>query len=72
MLWALAVIADSGRAMYEAVLGALGDAEREALWQDYVRNDYFFDLVTAAEKQRGGTPTPSLTHRTASDFHPAR
>ena len=24
------------------------------------RNDYFFDLVTAAEKQRGGTPTPDL------------
>jgi uncharacterized protein (DUF2236 family) len=25
------------------------------------RNDYFFDLVTAAEKQRGGTPTPRIT-----------
>jgi uncharacterized protein (DUF2236 family) len=25
------------------------------------RNDYFFDIVTAAEKQRGGTPTPSIT-----------
>jgi uncharacterized protein (DUF2236 family) len=24
------------------------------------RNDYFFDLVTASEKQRGGTPTPVL------------
>jgi len=35
------------------------------------RNDYFFDVVTQAEKRRGGTPTPQL-HRTASDFHPAR
>lgn len=183
MLWTLGVIADSGRAMYEAMVGELSDGEREALWQDYVRfgelfllpreavpptyrefqawfdgklaspdlqatahalemaplvafeqpvprharanlaiqnvvikgtlpprvrevfaipwsaghesafqaiaathrrarhafprrarrgrNDYFFDLVTAAEKQRGGTPTPPLTQRTASDFHPA-
>jgi len=34
------------------------------------RNDYFFDVVTKAEKRRGGTPTPSI-NRTASDFHPA-
>jgi uncharacterized protein (DUF2236 family) len=173
MLWTLAVIADSGRAMYETMVRPLGDGEREALWQDYVRfgelfllpreavpasypefrawfeaklaspdlhatahalemaplvafeqpvprharanlavqnvvikgtlpprvreifgiswsaahessfqaitathrrarrafprrarrgrNDYFFDIVTAAEKQRGGTPTPSIT-----------
>lgn len=184
MLWTLAVIADSGRAMYEAMARPLSDEEREALWQDYVRfgelfllpreavpatyrefqawfdgrlaspdlhatphalamaplvafeqpvprharanvavqnvvikgtlpprvreifgigwtaaherafqaiaashrrarrtfprrarrgrNDYFFDLVTAAEKQRGGTPTPPLADRTASDFHPTR
>jgi uncharacterized protein (DUF2236 family) len=25
------------------------------------RNDYFFDLVTTAEKERGGTPTPRIT-----------
>jgi uncharacterized protein (DUF2236 family) len=25
------------------------------------RNDYFFDVVTQAEKRRGGTPTPRLT-----------
>jgi uncharacterized protein (DUF2236 family) len=184
MLWTLAVIADSGRAMYEAMVGALSEAEREALWQDYVRfgelfllpreavpptyrefqawfdaklaspelhatphalemaplvafrqpvplsarlnletqnliikgtlpervrqifgigwsaaheaafrsvtlahrqarhamprplrrgrNDYFFNVVTEAEKRRGGTATPPLTQRTASNFHPAR
>jgi uncharacterized protein (DUF2236 family) len=183
MLWTLAVIADSGRAMYEVMVGPLSDAEREALWQDYVRfgelfqlprdavpptyrefqawfdaqlagpeahatehalkmaplvafrqpvplgarfnletqnliikgtlpkrvrqifgiawspgreaafrsvtaahrrarhampramrrgrNDYFFNVVTQAEKRRGGTPTPPLAQRTASDFHPA-
>jgi uncharacterized protein (DUF2236 family) len=183
MLWTLAVIADSGRAMYEAMVRPLGDGEREALWQDYVRfgelfllpreavpatypefrawfearlaspdlhatahalemaplvafeqpvprharanlavqnlvikgtlpprvreifaipwsdaheasyraiaaghrrarrafprrarrgrNDYFFDVVAQAEKQRGGTPTPRLTDRTASNFRSA-
>ncbi|HEY5943596.1 MAG TPA: oxygenase MpaB family protein [Solirubrobacterales bacterium] len=35
MLWTLAVIADSGRAMYEAMVGPLNPEEREALWQDY-------------------------------------
>jgi uncharacterized protein (DUF2236 family) len=180
MLWTLAVIADSGRAMYEVMVGPLSGAEREALWQDYVRfgelfglpresvpstyrefqewldarfaapelqatehalemaplvafrqpvplgarfnletqnliikgtlpervrqifgiswspareaafrsvtaahrrarhampramrrgrNDYFFNVVTQAEKRRGGTPTPPLTQRTASNF----
>jgi len=179
MLWTLAVIADSGRAMYETMAGPLREEEREALWQDYVRfgelfllpreavpptyrefrawfdsklaspdlhatahalemaplvafrqpvataarlnletqnliikgtlpervrqsfgigwspaheaafrsvtaahrkarhamprimrrgrNDYFFDVVTQAEKRRGGTPTPRLTERTASN-----
>ncbi len=36
MLWTLAVIADSGRAMYEAMVRPLSDDERERLWQDYV------------------------------------
>jgi uncharacterized protein (DUF2236 family) len=183
MLWTLAVIADSGRAMYEAMVGPLSEADREALWQDYVcfgelfglpresvpstyrefqdwldaklaapelqatehalemaplvafrqpvplgarfnletqnliikgtlpervrqifgiswspareaafrsvtaahrrarhampramrrgRNDYFFNVVTQAEKRRGGTPTPPLTQRTASNFRAA-
>jgi uncharacterized protein (DUF2236 family) len=44
MLWTLAVIADSGRAMYEAMVRSLSEAEREALWQDYVRFGELFRL----------------------------
>src|SRR3954451_13438300 len=44
MLWTLAVIADSGRAMYEAMVRPLSEAEREALWQDYARFGELFGL----------------------------
>jgi len=44
MLWTLAVIADSGRAMYEAMARPLNAEEREALWQDYVRFGELFGL----------------------------
>jgi len=44
MLWTLAVIADSGRAMYEAMVRPLSEAEREDLWQDYVRFGELFRL----------------------------
>jgi uncharacterized protein (DUF2236 family) len=44
MLWTLAVIADSGREMYETLVRPLGEAEREDLWQDYVRFGELFDL----------------------------
>lgn len=44
MLWTLAVIADSGRAMYETMVQPLGEGEREALWQDYVRFGELFRL----------------------------
>jgi uncharacterized protein (DUF2236 family) len=44
MLWTLAVIADSGRAMYEAMVRPLGPGELEALWQDYVRFGELFGL----------------------------
>lgn len=44
MLWTLAVIADSGRAMYETLVRPLDPEEREALWQDYVRFGELFDL----------------------------
>ncbi|HEY3434528.1 MAG TPA: oxygenase MpaB family protein [Solirubrobacterales bacterium] len=44
MLWTLAVIADSGRAMYETMVGPLSPDEREALWQDYVLFGELFGL----------------------------
>jgi uncharacterized protein (DUF2236 family) len=44
MLWTLAVIADSGRAMYETMAAPLSDEEREALWQDYIRFGELFGL----------------------------
>jgi uncharacterized protein (DUF2236 family) len=44
MLWTLAVIADSGRVMYETLVGPLNEEEREALWQDYVRFGELFGL----------------------------
>jgi uncharacterized protein (DUF2236 family) len=47
MLWTLAVIADSGRAMYEAMVRPLSAPEREALWQDYVRFGELFGLPRA-------------------------
>jgi uncharacterized protein (DUF2236 family) len=48
MLWTLAVIADSGRAMYEAMVRPLSEAERERLWQDYVRFGELFKLPATA------------------------
>jgi uncharacterized protein (DUF2236 family) len=44
MLWTLAVIADSGRAMYETMVRRLTPEEREGLWQDYVRFGELFRL----------------------------
>lgn len=48
MLWTLAVIADSGRAMYEAMVGPLSESELEDLWQDYVRFGELFLLPREA------------------------
>ncbi|HWM64294.1 MAG TPA: oxygenase MpaB family protein [Solirubrobacterales bacterium] len=48
MLWTLAVIADSGRAVYEAMVRRLSEAEREALWQDYVRFGQLFGMPREA------------------------
>jgi uncharacterized protein (DUF2236 family) len=44
MLWTLAVIADSGRAMYETMVRPLSAAEREALWQDYLHFGELFGM----------------------------
>src|SRR6478609_3459787 len=48
MLWTLAVIADSGRAMYETMVRPLSEDERERLWQDYVRFGELFHLPRGA------------------------
>ena len=48
MLWTLAVIADSGRAMYETMVRKLSDEERESLWQDYVLFGELFRLPRTA------------------------
>ena len=47
MLWTLAVIADSGRAMYETMVRPLSENEREELWQDYVRFGELFGLPSS-------------------------
>ena len=44
MLWTLAVIADSGRAMYETTVRPLSAQEREGLWQDYLRFGELFGM----------------------------
>jgi uncharacterized protein (DUF2236 family) len=48
MLWTLAVIADSGRAIYETLIRPLTEAELEDLWQDYVRFAELFGLPRSA------------------------
>lgn len=69
MLWTLAVIADSGRAMYETMVRRLSRQEREALWQDYVFFGELFGLprdavpATAVEFDawfRGKLASPDL------------
>ena len=56
MLWTLAVIADSGRAMYETMVRPLSEGEREGLWQDYVRFGELFGLPA----QRGPRQLPRV------------
>ena len=56
MLWTLAVIADSGRAMYETMVRPLSDGEREGLWQDYVRFGELFGLP----RERGARQLPRV------------
>jgi uncharacterized protein (DUF2236 family) len=48
MLWTLAVIADSGRTMYETMVRPLSADERENLWRDYVRFGELFGLPASA------------------------
>jgi uncharacterized protein (DUF2236 family) len=73
MLWTLAVIADSGRAMYETMVRRLSGEELESLWQDYVRFGELFglprDAVPAGHREfaawfEGKLASPDL-HATA-------
>lgn len=44
MLWTVAVIADSAQRFFELFVRRLSDAEREALWQDYLRFAELFEM----------------------------
>jgi uncharacterized protein (DUF2236 family) len=44
MLWTLAVIADSGPAFYELLVGRLDDSDRDELWRDYMRFGELFGM----------------------------
>lgn len=48
MLWTVAVIADSAQTFYELLVRRLSDAEREALWQDYLRFGELFGMPRSA------------------------
>jgi uncharacterized protein (DUF2236 family) len=48
MLWTVAVIADSAVWFHEHLVRPLGAAEREALWQDYIRFAELFQTPRAA------------------------
>jgi uncharacterized protein (DUF2236 family) len=48
MLWTLAAIADSARAVYEALVRTLSTSEREALWADYLEFGKLFGIPAAA------------------------
>jgi uncharacterized protein (DUF2236 family) len=54
MVWTVAVIADSAMWFYEHLVRALGAAEREALWQDYIRFAEIFGTPRAAMPQTYG------------------
>jgi uncharacterized protein (DUF2236 family) len=71
MLWTLAVIADSARAIYETMVRPLTDAEREQLWQDYVLFGELFGMSRDAMPDSYREFNAWLTERLASpDLHP--
>jgi uncharacterized protein (DUF2236 family) len=44
MLWTIAVIADSAQAFFETFVRRLSDAEKDALWREYVRFGELFGM----------------------------
>jgi uncharacterized protein (DUF2236 family) len=51
MLWTMAVMMDSAQCFYELFVRRLADAEREALWQDYIRFAELFGMPREAAPQ---------------------
>jgi uncharacterized protein (DUF2236 family) len=51
MLWTVAVIADSAQTFFELFVRRLSDAERDALWNDYVRFGELFGMPRDAAPQ---------------------
>jgi uncharacterized protein (DUF2236 family) len=52
MLWTMACIADSGQVVYERLVRPLGDAERDALWEDYKRFGELFGMPRSVMPER--------------------
>lgn len=70
MLWTLAVIADSAREIYEAMVRPLSTEEREGLWLDYVRFGELFGLSRDAMPAGYGEFSAWMKERFASsDLH---
>jgi uncharacterized protein (DUF2236 family) len=55
MLWTVAVIADSARYFYELLVRRLSAAEKESLWQDYVRFGELFGMPRDAAPSSYGS-----------------
>jgi uncharacterized protein (DUF2236 family) len=67
MLWTVAVIADSAQCFYELLIARLTDAEREALWQDYIRFGELFGMPSSAAPQSYGEFRDYWHSKLASD-----
>jgi uncharacterized protein (DUF2236 family) len=67
MLWTVAVIADSAQCFYELLVRRLSGAEREALWQDYLRFGELFGMPREEAPQSYGEFRAYYRARLASD-----
>ena len=67
MLWTVAVIADSAQCFYELLVRRLTDAEREALWQDYIAFGELFGMPREAVPQNYEAFRAYYRGRLASD-----
>lgn len=67
MLWTVAVIADSAQRFYELLVRKLSDAEREALWQDYLRFGELFGMPREGSPANYGEFRAYYRDKLASD-----